>query len=54
MRKYLIVLNPDNFPSEIVKEMKLKKGDIVLITIEKIFADNETKKKLEKIGIIPL
>jgi len=51
-------LNPDNYPSEIAKEMNLKKGDIVLIKIEPIFIDDEInddiKKALKKRGVIPL
>jgi hypothetical protein len=54
MRQFLIVLNPDNFPSEIVKEMNLKKGDIVLIIIDRVFSDDDVKKKIEKRGVIPL
>lgn len=58
MRQFLIVLNPDNFPSEIIKEMNLKKGDMILIQIEPIFIDDEIndeiKKALKKRGVIPL
>jgi hypothetical protein len=54
MRQFLIVLNPDNFPSEIIKEMNLKKGDMILIKIEPIFLGDEIKKELKKRGVIPL
>jgi hypothetical protein len=54
MRQFLIVLNPDNFPSEIIKEMNLKKGDIILITIEPIFVSDKVKEKIKKRDVIPL
>ena len=54
MRQFIIMLNPDNFPSEIIKEMNLKKGDMILIKIEPIFLGDEIKKELKKRRVIPL
>lgn len=34
-------------PKIVVEQMELKDGDIVGITLEKIYVDEETKKKLE-------
>lgn len=34
-------------PKHVLEKMKLKDGDIVGVTLEKIYVDEETKKKLK-------
>ncbi|MEM2971907.1 MAG: hypothetical protein QW270_05740 [Candidatus Bathyarchaeia archaeon] len=44
-KQFITIYNPDNFPTEITEKLNLEKGDIIIITIEKLYLEDKNIKK---------